>query len=215
MVKKKDISDIRREYLGDPLKKEEMKNNPVDQFKQWFNQALEADLIDANAMVLTTVSPEGKPSARTVLFKGIGKGGFRFYTNYESLKGQNIAKNPNVSLLFRWAELERQVRVRGKAEKLTKEESEAYFKKRPRPSQISAWTSKQSREVESRNALEQRFEKIKKRFENQEIPLPDYWGGFLVKPRQIEFWEGRPSRLHDRILYTKKEDGWELSRLAP
>ncbi len=215
MVQKKDVSDIRREYLGSPLNRKEMKDSPVKQFEQWFQQALEADLTDANAMLLSTVSSEGVPSARTVLLKGIDEAGFRFYTNYESRKGREIAANPNVSLCFRWAELERQVRIQGHAEKISREASAAYFKKRPRSSQLSAWASAQSREIESREALKQHFEEMKERFEGQEIALPDFWGGYLVKPARMEFWQGRPSRLHDRILYTKEGGSWRISRLAP
>jgi pyridoxamine 5'-phosphate oxidase len=215
MVKKKDVSDLRREYLGDPLRQGKMLDNPIEQFNRWFQQTLEADLIDANAMVLSTVSRENIPSSRTVLLKGVEEDGFRFYTNYESRKGRELADNLNVSLCFRWSELERQVRIQGKAEKMSMEESAAYFKKRPRESQLSAWASEQSREIKSRKSLEQRFEQVKERFEGKDVPLPDFWGGFLVKPVRIEFWEGRENRLHDRILYTKENGSWKTSRLAP
>jgi pyridoxamine 5'-phosphate oxidase len=215
MVKKKDISDLRREYLGDPLRQEKMQDNPIEQFNRWFQQALEAKLIDANAMVLSTVSRGNVPSSRTVLLKGTDEKGFRFYTNYESRKGRELVDNPNASLCFRWSELERQVRIQGKAEKMSTEESAEYFKKRPRASQLSAWASAQSREIESRKSLEQYFKEVKERFEGKEVPLPGFWGGFLVKPERIEFWEGRENRLHDRILYIKENDSWKTSRLAP
>jgi pyridoxamine 5'-phosphate oxidase len=215
MVQKKDVSDLRREYLGDPLHKEGVKDDPLEQFELWFQQALKADLIDANAMTLATVSSAGVPSARTVLLKGVDEDGFQFYTNYESRKGRDLVDNPNVSLCFRWSELERQVRIRGRAEKMSRKDSAAYFKKRPRSSQLSAWASAQSREIKSRKALEENFESMKKRFADRKIPLPDFWGGYVVRPVQIEFWEGRPNRLHDRILYKRENNSWKITRLAP
>jgi pyridoxamine 5'-phosphate oxidase len=215
MVQKKDVSDLRREYLGDPLCKEAVKDDPIEQFELWFQQALETDLTDANAMTLATVSPERIPSARTVLLKGIDEDGFQFYTNYESRKGRDLTSNQNVSLCFRWSELERQVRIQGRAEKMSRKDSATYFKKRPRPSQLSAWASAQSREIKSRKALEENFETMKKRFADREVPLPDFWGGYVVRPVQIEFWEGRPNRLHDRILYKRENNSWKITRLAP
>jgi pyridoxamine 5'-phosphate oxidase len=215
MVKKKDVSELRREYPGRPLTKEDAAQSPIDQFDRWFNEALEADLIDANAMTLATASAEGIPSARIVLLKGFDESGFRFYTNYQSRKGRDLADNPRASLCFRWSELERQVRIEGNVEKLSREVSAAYFEKRPRLSQLSAWASIQSSEIESRKALEQNFNKMKKRFEDQDIPIPDFWGGYLLQPVRIEFWQGRPARLHDRIVYMKEDEAWQLLRLAP
>ncbi len=182
MDEKETIEALRREYSRRTLNETEVAADPIDQFAQWFNQALAADLPDANAMTLATATPQGRPSARIVLLKGFDETGFRFYTNYKSRKGQELQENPQASLCFFWSELERQVRIEGEVEKMTSEESANYFNKRPRLSQIGAWASSQSSEVSSREALEEEFENVKQRFEGEaDIPLPDFWGGFELK----------------------------------
>lgn len=187
----------------------------MDQFAHWFEQALSADLLDANAMTLSTATPEGRPSSRIVLLKGIEEKGFRFYTNYTSRKGKELNENPYAALCFYWAALERQVRIEGKVERLNREDSQAYFQQRPRLSKIGAWASNQSSKVASREELETQFQKAKNKFENKDIPLPDFWGGFLLKPNRIEFWQGRKGRMHDRICYKKEAERWDCFRLAP
>ncbi len=209
------IAALRKNYQLMGLDENKIKNNPVDQFTIWFDEAISADVIEPNAMILSTVSQAGSPSSRTVLLKGLEEDGFIFFTNYESEKGKEIAQNNNVSLLFLWLDLERQVRISGKAIKLSTEGSEAYFKSRPRDSQIGAWASKQSEVVPDRQYLEDRFKTMRVKFEDQEIPLPDFWGGYKVIPSRIEFWQGRPNRLHDRILYSKNENEWKIERLSP
>lgn len=215
MDDQKYVQDLRREYMKKSLSEDEVADNPVKQFALWFREALAADLPDANAMTLATASAEGKPSARIVLLKGFDENGIHFYTNYQSRKGRELEENPYAALCFYWQGLERQVRIEGSVKKASREDSAAYFKKRPRLSRLGAWASSQSREVESREALEQRFKKVKNRFEGQDIPLPDFWGGFILQPSQIEFWQGRPGRLHDRVLYRKIKTGWEIVRLSP
>ncbi|TYP92747.1 Pyridoxamine 5'-phosphate oxidase [Fodinibius salinus] len=212
---KADIAQIRRDYSLEKLSASSINDDPIKQFSVWFEKAIEADLIDANAMTLSTASQKGQPSSRIVLLKGVDKKGFRFYSNYASRKGKELAKNPYASLCFYWAPHERQVRIEGKVEQLNRQESAAYFQARPRLSQIGAWASKQSTKVSSREELESRFKKIKKRFAGKDIPLPDFWGGYLLRPERMEFWQGREGRLHDRICYKKKTEGWESFRLAP
>jgi pyridoxamine 5'-phosphate oxidase len=215
MEHKQDVEALRREYSRLTLMEENIAANPAEQFAVWFRQALAADLPDANAMTLATANTSGKPSARIVLLKGFDQSGFRFYTNYQSRKGQELEENPQASACFFWSELERQIRIEGQTEKLSREESTAYFKKRPRLSKLGAWASSQSSEVDSRETLEQNFEKIKSRFEDKEIPVPDFWGGYLLIPARVEFWQGRPGRLHDRIVYSRKNDRWATARLSP
>ncbi len=212
---KKRIAELRREYSHQVLAKSEVCEDPIDQFTEWFEQAFSADLLDANAMTLSTATKQGKPSSRIVLLKGVDEAGFQFYTNYGSRKGQELNENPHASLCFYWAPLERQVRIEGKVEKLSRSISEDYFTQRPRESQLGAWASKQSSKVSSREELEKRFGEIRQRFEDQEIPLPDFWGGFLLRPQRIEFWQGRKSRMHDRICYEKSGAEWNIFRLAP
>jgi pyridoxamine 5'-phosphate oxidase len=177
--------------------------------------ALNSDIIDANAMTLSTVDADCRPSSRVVLLRGFDTSGFTFFTNYESKKGHDLAANPNAVLHFFWPELERQVNIRGSAAKISHEESEAYFKSRPVESRIGAWASNQSSVLESRDELEKRVEELRAKFGGDDIPLPPFWGGFRVTPDRFEFWQGRSSRLHDRICYELKENNWEISRLSP
>ncbi|MGJ3236310.1 pyridoxamine 5'-phosphate oxidase [Marivirga sp.] len=212
---KQSIADIRKEYSSLSLKASEVDANPVDQFLSWFNMALNADIMEPNAMTLSTVE-ENKPSSRIVLLKGVENEEFVFYTNYNSSKGRQMALNPNVTLNFFWPELERQVRIDGTVQKVDEATSDAYFQSRPRGSQIGAWVSPQSEVIEKRAFLNERLEEIELRFQNKEIERPPHWGGYSVKPYMIEFWQGRPSRLHDRIRYTFSESGnWKIERLAP
>ena len=212
---KKSIAELRREYSRQVLAESEVCDDPIEQFTEWFEQAFSADLLDVNAMNLSTATKQGKPSSRIVLLKGVDENGFRFYTNYGSRKGRELDENPQAALCFYWAPLERQVRIEGNVERLSRSASENYFKQRPRESRLGAWASKQSSRVRSRTELENRFQEIKQRFKDQEIPLPDFWGGFLLRPKRIEFWQGRESRMHDRICYEKKENKWNIFRLAP
>lgn len=209
------IEQLRREYAREELLEEQVRKNPVDQFTAWFDQALLSEVVEPNAMSLATADKDGKPSVRIVLLKGFDREGFRFFSNYKSRKGRELDENPNASLCFFWPELERQVRLEGKVVKIGREESEDYFLKRPRLSQLGAWASNQSEEVTSREKLEERFEKLKQKFEGEEIPAPEYWGGYLLKPTAIEFWQGRRGRLHDRLLYEKEQGSWVIKRLSP
>lgn len=210
-----DIAHIRRDYSLEKLSESSVDDDPIEQFTMWFEKAIEAEVTDANAMTLSTVSQEGQPSSRIVLLKGVDEQGFRFYSNFSSRKGRELAANPHASLCFYWAPHERQVRIEGKVEQLSREDSAAYFRERPRLSQLGAWASKQSNRVSSREELEYRFQEIKERFADKDVPLPDFWGGYLLKPERIEFWQGREGRLHDRICYKKKAEEWEIFRLAP
>lgn len=209
------VESIRREYAREELSEKEAEEHPIDQFSIWFQQALHAEVRDANAMSLATADVNGKPSVRTVLLKGFDENGFRFFTNYQSRKGHELEVNKQAALCFYWPNLERQVRIEGTVQKLSRADSEAYFQKRPRESQLGAWASDQSRRVESRKELDQRFQEMRKKFEGIEIPAPDYWGGFSLEPTAVEFWQGRKSRMHDRLLYKQEEEGWIIRRLAP
>jgi len=189
--------------------------NPIEQFRLWFDEAQRLDLVDANAMTLATASKTGKPSARIVLLKSYSDSGFIFYTNYKSRKCEDIKENPQAALVFFWAELRRQIRIEGRVEKISRRKSEEYFHTRPHDTQIGAWASIQSSVIESRNALMEKFYEFRKKFGDREVPLPDYWGGFLLVPESIEFWQGRENRLHDRIRYTRAGRAWRIERLAP
>jgi pyridoxamine 5'-phosphate oxidase len=210
------VADLRKEYTFQGLSETDVHPNPFEQFKIWFDQALFAQLPEPNAMTIATATTNGKPSARMVLLKDYDERGFVFYTNYESNKGQQLVENPWGAIAFWWAELERQVRIEGRVEKVSPAESEAYFHSRPKASQLGAWASNQSQVIDSREVLERRLQQLKEEYENKEVPRPPNWGGFRVIPTEIEFWQGRPSRLHDRLLYQRSEDGsWRIQRLSP
>lgn len=210
------VADLRKDYQFQGLSETDVDPNPFKQFQVWFDQALAAQLPEPNAMTVATVTKSGKPRARIVLLKGFDERGFVFYTNYHSHKGQELADNPQAAIAFWWAELERQVRIEGRVLKVSDRESDEYFHSRPFNSRLGAWASEQSQVIESREVLEQRWQELKTKYENQEIPRPPHWGGFRVIPTEIEFWQGRPSRLHDRLLYTLKDDGsWRIDRLSP
>ena len=210
------VSDVRREYALAGLSEEDLAADPVDQFRVWLAQAREAQPEDFTAMVLATADRDGRPAARVVLLKGLDERGFVFYTHYQSAKGRELAANPRAALVFYWSALERQVRIEGTVEKTTREESEAYFASRPRGSRLGAWASPQSRPLAGREELERRVEEAAERFPDGDVPLPEDWGGFRVFPESVEFWQGRPSRLHDRLRYVRlPEGGWRIERLAP
>ena len=206
---------MRKEYISTGLDKADVDHDPVVQFHVWFENAIDADLHEPNAMILATATGEGKPSARTVLLKGYDERGFVFYTNYEGRKAGELEANPMCALLFYWGELERQVRIEGRARRLSSEESDAYFAGRPRGSRLGAWASEQSRPVEDRDVLEERVRALEAEYEGREIPRPPFWGGYRVEPDTIEFWQGRENRLHDRIVYHRSRRGWKIVRLQP
>jgi pyridoxamine 5'-phosphate oxidase len=233
------IADIRRDYNLAGLRRRDLKADPIVQFHAWFDQAAgartsgkvrgflinlyksllglgSAERIDVNAATLATADREGRPSARVVLLKGVDERGFIFFTNYDSRKGREIAENPNVSLVFYWPDQERQVCIAGQAAKIPRAESEAYFKSRPRGSRLAAWASRQSEVIENREALEKDWRDLQAKYPGEEIPMPPNWGGFVLVPMRMEFWQGRPSRLHDRFRYLKQQDGsWKIERLCP
>ena len=210
------IADIRKDYQLQSLLESDIEKNPIDQFSTWWNQAIESQIDEVNAMTLATVDANHKPSARIVLLKDFDKNGFVFFTNYNSKKGLDILSNKNVALVFFWKELERQVRIEGTVEKVSEDISDAYFNSRPESSRIGAWASPQSTVIPSREILETNFQNYQTEFEKKEINRPQHWGGYIVKPELIEFWQGRSSRLHDRIVYRKDgNEGWNINRLAP
>lgn len=213
---KEEIAAIRKDYSMNALNEEEVAARPIDQFRHWWGEAEKSQLLEINAMTLATVAADGMVDARTVLVKGFDEEGFVFFTNYNSVKSRQLDENPNCCLLFFWKELERQVRINGRAERISAAESIAYFNSRPDGSKIGAWASPQSMVVAGKSWLKETFEFYAERFKHGEIPKPPHWGGYRVKPLRIEFWQGRPSRMHDRILYTPSEnDGWKIERLAP
>jgi pyridoxamine 5'-phosphate oxidase len=210
------IASLRKEYTKEQLDISTVDNDPLQQFHKWFQEALQAEVLEANAMCLSTLKNDGRPSARIVLLKGIVNNKFQFYTNYQSQKGRELETNPACALTFFWAELERQVRVEGIASRLSADESLKYFQSRPRGSQLGAWTSPQSSIIKDRSVLEGRLKQMTVKFESIDpLPKPQQWGGYEVDPLEIEFWQGRPNRLHDRILFTKVNDKWIINRLAP
>lgn len=211
-----DLGALRREYGDKGLDVPDLAPDPIAMFREWLDDTVQSGLHEPNAMVVTTVSAQARPSSRMVLLKAVDEGGFVFYTNYESRKGREIAANPAVSLLFPWHDLQRQVRVEGTASRVSAAETEAYFSSRPRGSRLGAWASPQSREVASRGELDELYEQVEKRFADVDpMPLPPYWGGYRVLPDMVEFWQGRKGRMHDRLLYRRDGQGWSTTRLAP
>jgi pyridoxamine 5'-phosphate oxidase len=210
------LSDLRKEYARATLDVTTVFSDPILQFEKWFKEVLDGGISEPNAMHLATVNAEGRPSGRVVLLKDVESGKFIFYTNYQSKKGIELDQNPACALTFFWTDLERQVRIEGVAERIAAVRSDVYFQSRPRGSQIGAWASPQSAVIDSRQILEQRASQIEKKFENEKVlPRPNQWGGYQVDPFMIEFWQGRASRLHDRIQYTKVDGSWKIFRLAP
>jgi pyridoxamine 5'-phosphate oxidase len=210
------IANIRTEYTKASLDINSVHQNPLEQFSQWFNEALAALVPEPTAMHLSTVNEHGRPSGRMVLLKGVEDSRFVFFTNYQSRKGTDLEVNPACALTFFWPELERQVRIEGIALRISKNRSDEYFQSRPRSSQVGAWSSPQSTVISDRALLDKRQEEMEKRFEGQDtLPRPQQWGGYEIDPFLLEFWQGRPSRMHDRILYVKQDNGWEIKRLAP
>ncbi|MGB3654742.1 MAG: pyridoxamine 5'-phosphate oxidase [Rivularia sp. (in: cyanobacteria)] len=211
----KTIADLRQDYTLQGLSETKVNSNPFVQFKEWFDQALSADILEPNAMTVATTTPDGKPSARMVLLKDFDDRGFVFYTNYNSQKAQELAENPQAALVFWWAELQRQIRISGHVEKVADTESDNYFYSRPFNSRLGAWASNQSEVIENREVLEKHLEELKEKYQDREVPRPSHWGGIRVIPAEIEFWQGRSSRLHDRLVYTRYDDSWKIERLSP
>ncbi|HKK38729.1 MAG TPA: pyridoxamine 5'-phosphate oxidase [Cryomorphaceae bacterium] len=210
------VQQDRRDFKNEALEEFSMSDNPFDQFEKWFEQALKSEIQEPYAFTLATADRGGSPSARVLYMRDVTKRGISFFTNYKSDKGSDLAENPKCTANFFWMELDRQVRFSGNAEKLPAEESDAYFESRPRGSQIGAWASDQSSQLENRQELLDKLDSLKEKFEGLEVPRPDHWGGYLIKPERVEFWQGRESRLHDRILYTQNDDGaWVKQRLSP
>ena len=213
-----DLADLRREYTRAELSRDHVADGPIEQFRDWFDEVQDAEVEEPNAMTLATAAADGTPSARIVLLKGLDERGFHFYTNYESRKGTDLSQNPRAALTFLWKPLERQVRIEGRVDRMPEAESTEYFHSRPRGAQLGAWASPQSYVIESRKALEQNLEDVTAEYEDRnEIPRPAHWGGYVVRPTEIEFWQGRPNRLHDRLRYRRAsaENDWTLERLAP
>jgi len=210
-----EISELRREYRAAGLDRDQLDDDPVAQFGRWFGEAERAEEIEPNAMTLATSSPDGRPSARIVLLKGFGPDGFVFFSNYASRKGDELAANPNAALVFWWPPLERQVRLEGRVERTTTEESEAYWASRPLGSRLAALASAQSQVLAGREELVRRVEELAARHRDGDVPLPEAWGGYRLVPEAFEFWQGQPNRLHDRFRYTRRQDGWLVERLSP
>ncbi|PSB33410.1 pyridoxamine 5'-phosphate oxidase [Stenomitos frigidus] len=209
------LADLRHNYTLEQLNETDVDPDPILQFRRWLDQAIAAELPEPNAMTLATATSNGIPSARIVLLKGLDERGFVFYTNYESRKGQELAENPQAALVFLWTLLERQVRIEGRVETIATAETDAYFLSRPLASRLGAWASDQSRVIPHRDVLEQRFAELKAAYAEKAVPRPPHWGGYRVIPHQIEFWQGRTSRLHDRLRYRLEQGNWLLERLAP
>ena len=209
------ISDIRREYAHARLDESNVSADPVAEFDRWFSQALDAQVLEPNAMSLATSTPKGIPSVRMVLLKGYDGRGFVFFTDYRSRKGSELDSNPHAALAFYWGELERQVRITGSVERTSQEESEQYYRSRPLGSRLGAWVSHQSRVIPSRALLETGLEEVKERFSTDDVPLPPHWGGYRLRHMEVEFWQGREDRLHDRIRYLREGEGWRVERLSP
>lgn len=211
----KNISDIRTDYTKYSIDELGLSENPIEQFETWFNHAQKAKVNEVNAMVLSTATADGIPSGRVLLLKGVEERGFTFFTNYKSSKGNELEENPHASMTFFWSELEQQVRICGTVKKIDSNLSDAYFRSRPRGSQISAAASEQSAKVPHRDVLTNEVERLEAEYEGKEIPKPKHWGGYILMPTKVEFWQGRASRLHDRFLYELIEGTWQISRLAP
>ena len=210
-----DLADLRRSYALSSLSEADVDPNPIRQFERWFADAVSANVLEPNAMTLATASRDGVPSARIVLLKGVDARGFAFYTDYRSRKAAELTENPLAALAFLWKEIERQVRISGAVSRVTTEESGAYFRSRPIGSRLGAWASHQSAVIASRAELESRLQEVTTRFPDGEVPIPPHWGGFRVVPDEVEFWQGRPDRLHDRLRYQRRKSGWEIERLSP
>ena len=215
MADNQSIADLRREYTLAGLRRAELEPGPMAQFHKWFQQALAADIREPNAMTLATADRQGRPSARIVLLKDLSQRGFIFFTNYESRKGSELAANPHASLVLFWPELERQICIAGSVSKVSRAESKKYFDGRPKGSRLAAWVSRQGENIVDRSVLEKKLAALEAKYPGENVPLPPYWGGFCVKPVRVEFWQGRPNRLHDRFLYRKQPRGWSLERLSP
>ena len=210
------MDKLRREYTDAGLDERDVDANPFKQFEQWFQEAINAKIDLPDAMTLATATTDGMPSARVVLLRGHDERGFVFYTDYESQKGKELAENPNAALVFYWRELDRQVRITGRVSKVSRENSNNYFQTRPVDSRLAALASKQSEVIPNRAVLEEQFKQLAAQYQDEEIPLPSGWGGYRLSPNMIEFWSGRPSRLHDRLRYTREsDDGWCLERISP
>jgi pyridoxamine 5'-phosphate oxidase len=209
------IAELRKDYRQQSLSESEVEIEPIKQFEKWWNEALQSRIEEVNAMTLATCNSKGHPSARIVLLKGFSGKGFIFFTNYESKKALEIKETPYACLVFFWKELERQIRIEGVVQKISQTDSDDYFLQRPEASRISAWSSPQSSVIKDRNILEKYVSHYRQAFKNGNIPRPPFWGGYIVKPSSIEFWQGRPGRLHDRLLYTQIATGWKIERLAP
>ncbi len=211
------LANLRREYTQAGLSESALAADPIAQFQKWLHDAIAAELAEPNAMILATVAADGQPSARTVLLKAVDTGGFSFFTNYQSHKARDLAANPRAAITFLWVELERQVNIEGRVTKLPHEDSAAYFKLRPRGSRLGAWASQQSEIIPGREGLEARMAQLEAQYPGDDIPLPPHWGGYLLAPGRIEFWQGRPSRLHDRLRYSRPttDGSWKIERLSP
>lgn len=209
------INQVRRDFAQKSLDQSDVAKNPIEQLSNWIEEAINAQILDPYAMMVSTVNADGEPHSRIVYLREIIENGLVFYTNYNSQKGHDLEANPKVSINFFWVEVERQVRIEGEVTKHAPEASDAYFSQRPRESQLGAWASDQSSEIETRADLEQRLHDMEKRFEGEEVPRPPHWGGYVVKPTYFEFWQGRPSRLHDRVFYRWENKQWEIGRLMP